>query len=495
MVARVAARQEDRAHALERKLRPPSQAQPPVLQRDGENATDNNSDGCHQRQALVRPRSWAEKVGSPCRRTDQHQGNRSRKHEHMQRQESGQLVNAKGQHLGKAARTVDSQGLGDGPSHPGSVRHRRQLRQVGRHEEQREQRSSHQSQHSQSAEQERQYDEARDGVLEQDVAIPDENKMGGANQHKERQPPDEQHRAAGIRRQVIVLNGKAHAKKQGEQRERLQIDAGHQYRIKRAIEPGPAAVIRQEPLENRDPESGGDVDRHDPEQGDAAHHVDRGNAIGRRYGASMRGCVWLELGLYRLHCHLIFGATVRDLVHCTIRDEASRRMPHDMARRPRECRQCMRVVSRGSMPVRKNYLARLKCSNRDRLSLDVPEQCCGLCLPTLIQQRSAHAHGHLRRHFCIPRRLARIEPSVLEEAGPERGRRIGGGSGNCANPLGCRYGRCFGNAVAGAVGVAESAETPYDDCPRGLTSARRNLGNSETSETSKPSRKPSPPAP
>ena len=41
------------------------------------------------------------------------------------------------------------------------------------------------------------------------------------------------------------------------------------------------------------------------------------------------------------------------------------------------------------------------------------------------------------------------------------------GSGNCANPLGCRYGRCFGNAVAGAGGVAESAETPSDDSARG----------------------------
>ena len=51
----------------------------------------------------------------------------------------------------------------------------------------------------------------------------------------------------------------------------------------------------------------------------------------------------------------------------------------------------------------------------------------------------------------------------LASALPERDRRISGGSGKCANPLGCRYGRCFGNAVAGAVGVAESAETP----PRG----------------------------
>ena len=49
-----------------------------------------------------------------------------------------------------------------------------------------------------------------------------------------------------------------------------------------------------------------------------------------------------------------------------------------------------------------------------------------------------------------------IEPSLLNE----RSRRGGGGSGKCANPLGCRYGRCSGNAVADAVGVAESAETP-----------------------------------
>ena len=100
--------------------------------------------------------------------------------------------------------------------------------------------------------------------------------------------------------------------KQREQRERFQIDAGHQYRIKRAIEPRPVTSIWQEPLENRDPEYGGDVDRHDPEQGDASHHVDRGNTIGRRYRASTGGYIWLELDPYRLHvCHLIFRADVR----------------------------------------------------------------------------------------------------------------------------------------------------------------------------------------
>src|SRR5216684_9071287 len=136
--------------------------------------------------------------------------------------------------------------------------------------------------------------------------------MGCANEHKERQPPDEQRSTGGIRRQVIVLNGKAYSKKQREQRERFQIDAGHQYRIKRAIEPSPVISIWQKPLENRDPEYGGDVDRHDPEEGNASHHVDRGNAIGRRYWASTEDYIWLELDPYRLHvCHLIFRADVR----------------------------------------------------------------------------------------------------------------------------------------------------------------------------------------
>src|SRR4029077_17648883 len=98
---------------------------------------------------------------------------------------------------------------------------------------------------------------------EQDVAIPDENEMGCADEHEESQPPHEQCRTARIRRQVIVLNSKAYAEKEREQRERFQIDADHQYRIKRAIEPGSVTSIRQESLENRDPEYGGDVDRHD----------------------------------------------------------------------------------------------------------------------------------------------------------------------------------------------------------------------------------------
>ena len=51
------------------------------------------------------------------------------------------------------------------------------------------------------------------------------------------------------------------------------------------------------------------------------------------------------------------------------------------------------VASRGSMPVRKNYLARPKCSHRAHLSLDVPEQCCGLCLPSLLRQDRHHARS------------------------------------------------------------------------------------------------------
>src|SRR5258708_35835809 len=109
--------------------------------------------------------------------------------------------------------------------------------------------------------------------------------MSGANEHKERQAPDEQYSAAGTCRQMIEMDGKADAKKEREKRKRFQIDAGHQYPIKRTIEPRPVTSIRQELLEDRDPEYGGDVDRHDPEQGDASHDIERRNAIGGRYRA------------------------------------------------------------------------------------------------------------------------------------------------------------------------------------------------------------------
>ena len=60
-----------------------------------------------------------------------------------------------------------------------------------------------------------------------------------------------------------------------------------------------------------------------------------------------------------------------------------------------ECRQCMQPVSRGSTPARKNYLARPNCSHRARLVLDVPEQCCGVCLPN---SRAEHRHVVVHQH-------------------------------------------------------------------------------------------------
>ena len=63
----------------------------------------------------------------------------------------------------------------------------------------------------------------------------------------------------------------------------------------------PVTPLRQEPLEDRDAEHGDDVDRHDPEQGNAAHDVDRGNAIGGGDRTGFGGRVWLELGLWRPH--------------------------------------------------------------------------------------------------------------------------------------------------------------------------------------------------
>ena len=42
------------------------------------------------------------------------------------------------------------------------------------------------------------------------------------------------------------------------------------------------------------------------------------------------------------------------------------------------------TLSPPSLPVRKYY-----CGRRRRFPLDVPEQCCGLCLPTFVEQGSA----------------------------------------------------------------------------------------------------------
>ena len=121
--------------------------------------------------------------------------------------------------------------------------------------------------------------------------------MDEADEHEERQPPDEQRRAAGVGRQMIVLDREADAEQQREKREGLQVDADHQDRIERAIQP---AVVRpnwqiahgQEAFEDRDPEDGDDIDRHDAEQGDTPDDVDRGDAIGRgdRTGGRARRC-------------------------------------------------------------------------------------------------------------------------------------------------------------------------------------------------------------
>ena len=87
---------------------------------------------------------------------------------------------------------------------------------------------------------------------------------------------------------MIVLDGKAYAKKEREEREGFQIDADHQYPIERAIEWRAVTPNRQELPEDRDPEYGDDVDCHDPEQGNAARTIDRCNAIRRRYRAGER---------------------------------------------------------------------------------------------------------------------------------------------------------------------------------------------------------------
>jgi hypothetical protein len=66
-------------------------------------------------------------------------------------------------------------------------------------------------------------------------------------------------------------------------------------------------------------------------------------------------------------------------------------------------------------PVRKNYLARPKGSHRARLILDVPEQCCGVCLPSPTWTGSAScslastiSRSAIARRHCTQPRLTSI---------------------------------------------------------------------------------------
>ena len=152
--------------------------------------------------------------------------------------------------------------------------------------------------------------------------------------------------------------------------------------------------------------------------------------------------------------------------------EFLRRMVRKNSRRTGRGVLCL-LASRGSMPVRKNYLARPKCRHRAPLSLNGAEQCCGVCLPSppnrigimfarlddLSQRHRRPRDWHIACGNC---------GNPHEESHGGLASALPGGSGKCGNPLGCGYGQEFSNAVAGAGGVAESAETAYGNSSRGF---------------------------
>ena len=80
-------------------------------------------------------------------------------------------------------------------------------------------------------------------------------------------------------------------------------------------------------------------------------------------------------------------------------------------------------------------------------------------------------HGKTSALETIRRPLAAVEKlpqrDVDQRTGPERSGRGQRGSGKCANPLGCRYGRCFGKAVAANDGAGLASlfteDGVYDD--------------------------------
>ena len=70
------------------------------------------------------------------------------------------------------------------------------------------------------------------------------------------------------------------------------------------------------------------------------------------------------------------------------------------------------------LPVRKNYLARSNCSHRARLVLDVPEQCCGVCLlsPTWTGSASCSLASIISRSAIVRRRCTL--PRLTSISGP-----------------------------------------------------------------------------
>src|SRR5277367_4862064 len=75
----------------------------------------------------------------------------------------------------------------------------------------------------------------------------------------------------------------------------------------------------------------------------------------------------------------------------------------------------LHTLLRALYAVYKNYLACPKCSHRARLILDVPEQCCGVCLPSPTWTGSAScslasiiSRSAIARRHCTRPRLTSI---------------------------------------------------------------------------------------
>jgi hypothetical protein len=109
-------------------------------------------------------------------------------------------MDAKCEHIGKPARAINARSLGDCLRHPRSARHGGDRRQEWRCDEYREQGKASSGRQSQRSKEQSHHDEACNGILEENVAIPNEEEMGATDKHQERQSPNEQRHALRVGR-------------------------------------------------------------------------------------------------------------------------------------------------------------------------------------------------------------------------------------------------------------------------------------------------------
>jgi hypothetical protein len=160
--------------------------------------------------------------------------------------------------------------------------------QQGHGEEEREARRGGERERPGWCEQKRQDDQAGQGVLRQDVAVPDQEEMDETEGQQDEQAPQQEDQPSRMAAQPFELDRKADTEQQGKDRERLEVDEGLEERIDPGIRPGHPGTVH-EPLEDRDAELGLEIHGENAKQRQAAQGVEGIDALsGRDWSLQLR---------------------------------------------------------------------------------------------------------------------------------------------------------------------------------------------------------------